>query len=254
MTTKTKLSVAIAGLSFLGSAASAQIISETFSSPTTVSNSGAEASFGTGGAGYAYGSNFGTWIYNNGNMGINNAAEGDGLGGSNGNSISSIGMARAQDERGTNARAASVVYDGSAFTNGDTYTVSFDVIGDLGGNNAGRYWFAALNDTDAGGSNYVQVDGTQNTWNSINPYTAIGDATVSYFQENILLDGDTIAGPTAVSFDFTYISGDLAFSVGTFNNVFAIDNFQISAVPESSSYALLAGCLALASVMVRRRR
>jgi hypothetical protein len=54
--------------------------------------------------------------------------------------------------------------------------------------------------------------------------------------------------------DFTYTEGDaLIVSFGAYNSAIGFDNLSISAVPEPSSYALLAGALALTSVMLRRR-
>jgi len=233
------------------------IISEPFTSPTTQSNAGAEASLGTGGVGFSYDDNFGTWIYNSGNMGINEAAEGDGLGGSNGNSISSVGMARIQDERGTNARATSVIYSGSLFTAGVEYTVSFDVIGDPSGNDAGRYWLAAVSGYDNSGSNYIRVDGTWNGWNTAKPFAAFGSASVSYLADSIdngvLLSGENVVGTTPVSFNFTYTTGDIAFSAGTYNNVYGISDFSI--IPEPSSLGLLLiGAMIFMPLYFRRKR
>ena len=41
---------------------------------------------------------------------------------------------------------------------------------------------------------------------------------------------------------------------GTTGDYMAIDSITLTAVPEPSSYALIAGMLALASIMVRRRK
>jgi hypothetical protein len=258
MKAKSTLSVAIASLLFICSTASAQLISEDFSNPDKAINDSATATVGAGGLGFAYDGNFGTWVYTTANMGINDAAAGTGLGDSNNNAIASVGVARAQDERGTNVRMISVVFDGDAFTDGQEYTLSFDVLGDASGSNTGDFWLAEFSDTDTSGSNYIQIDGTHK--GGTVPFVAVGSASVDYITNGIsyseaAIVGETVVGPTLNSFNFTYSAGtDIAFAVGAYNNIFAIDNFQISAIPESSSYALLAGCLALTSVMIRRRR
>jgi arylsulfatase A-like enzyme len=220
-------------------ATAATIYSENFSSPSKNSNSGANGYLGTGGAGYNYNGSFGTWLYNNGNMGIDNPAEGDGSGSSNGNAISSIGNARPQDERGTNARAVSVILSGGLFTGGVEYTVSFDVYGDASGSDAGRYWLAEVYGYDNSGSNYIQIDGTQGGWGASagtpKPFTKAGSATVNYLKDSasngVLIGGENTAGTNSVSFTFTYDdsnSADIAFAVGTYNNIFGIDNILIT--------------------------
>jgi hypothetical protein len=254
--TQKKLSVAIAGLLFLGSAASAQVISEDFSSPLKVGSGGANAELGNGSS-YT----FASWVYSNGNGGIDDDPEGTGTGVDFNNDIATIGQARAQAGRGSNARAASVIFDGSAFTAGQEYTVSFDVIGDAAGSDTGRYWLAEVSgyDSDDG----ISIDGTQAGWGGgQKPFTVSGlggDSVVNFLADSaangVLLDGETVASTSVTSFDFTYSAGtDIAFAVGTYNNIFAIDNFQIGAVPEPSSYAFLVGCLTFVSVMICRRR
>jgi predicted NAD/FAD-dependent oxidoreductase len=58
----------------------------------------------------------------------------------------------------------------------------------------------------------------------------------------------------AYSVDFVYTAGDIiGIAFGSYNAAGTFDNVVI-AVPEPSTYALLAGCFALASVMIRRRR
>jgi predicted esterase len=209
----------------------ATIYTEDFSSPSKLANSGATAELGNGGS-YSYG----TWVYSNGNSGINDAATGDGSGSNTSNRISTIGEARAQSGRGTNARAISVILPFTDFAAGIEYTVSFDVIGDASGGNSGRYWLALLSGTDA--NNGILIDGTHNGWGSgagsPKPFTAsgAGAATINYVQDSgsngVELTGENSAGTTQVSFTFTHDGvSDVAFAVGTYNNIFAIDNFSI---------------------------
>jgi hypothetical protein len=232
----------------------APIISETFSSPSKLSNNGADFTLGNAGV-YT----FGTWVYSNGNSGVDETGSGL-FNGTAGNPLPSTGVARAQDIRGTNARAVGVIFDGSLFTDGTTYTVSFDVIGDDGGADNGRYWLAEVGGyTSTSG---IFFDGTQNGWAVAKPFTTVGTggtATVNYLQDSVsngvLISGETVASTSLVSFTFDYTAGtDIAFAVGTFNNMFAIDNFTITAVPEPSSFAALAGLGVLGATMLRRRR
>ncbi|NQY32747.1 MAG: hypothetical protein HRT56_06210, partial [Coraliomargarita sp.] len=102
----------------------AQVVSEDFSSPSKNGGNSATGYLGTAGIGFDYNGNFGTWLYSSGNMGIADASSGDGSGSDSSNVVASTGQARVQDFRGTNARALSVVFEGSLFTDGEEYTVS----------------------------------------------------------------------------------------------------------------------------------
>jgi hypothetical protein len=261
---KTRILSVVLPLLIAASYASAQIVTENFSNPSVTSNAEAGGYLGStvDTTGLNYNTTTSGWLYANANMGINAAAEGDGSGTNNNNGISSIGLARAQDERGSNARAISVIYAGSLFSVATEYTVSFDVIGDPSGTQLGRYWLAEVSGYDDTDVNFIQIDGTHTTWGTTTkPFTANGAAYLSFLADSedngVSIAGSSITGTTNVSFNFTYSAGtDIAFAVGTYNNIFAIDNFSISvsAVPEPSSYASIAGALALISVMVRRRR
>lgn len=212
---------------------SGTVYEEDFTAPAKNTNAGANGYLGTGGAGFDYNGNFGTWLYNDGNMGIDNPAEGDGSGDSNNNAISSIGHARTQDERGGNARAVSVVLDGARFEDGVEYTVSFDVYGDAAGNDAGFYWLAEVYGYDTTSGNYVQIDGTQAGWASgaTKPFTAAGTAGVNFLSDYVAIDGEDTDATNTVTFTFTYDSSnspDIAFAAGTYNNIYGIDNVLIS--------------------------
>lgn len=228
------------------------IVDEDFSSPSKISNSGGNGSLGTGGDGFSYDGNFGTWLFANGNGGINEAAAGRGDGinpDAPNNAISSIGLNRPQDGAGTNGRINTVVIAGSNFVVGSEYTVSFDVIGgqnrdgNAGSATAGRMWLASLSGYDNSGSNYIQIDGTWNGFGGPNatvakPFTANGAASVTWLHtDENQANGQNIAGEqldgqtTANSLTFTYAGGDIGFGVATYNNHFAIDNFTITGPP-----------------------
>jgi hypothetical protein len=262
---KRKPLIALAA-SLLLSTQAFSVIFQDFSSPLKSTNTGADAFLGTGGIGFNFNTAgaFGTWIYAP-NGGINDPATGDGTGVNVNNKITSIGMARAQAGRGTNARAFYTVFAASNFTVGTTYTITFDVIGDpVGNQGVGRLWLAELSGYDTSGNNFIQMDGTHDGWGtsagSPRPFVAQGTATVNYLLGDIANNGETIAGVAASginstnSYTFTYTTSgaDIGFAIGTFNNVFGIDNLSI--IPEPSSYALLAGLLALGVLVVRRRR
>ena len=246
-------------LVFAASSVSAQVISQNFTNPSKNSNAGANGFLGTGGAGYNYNGNFGTWLYSNGNGGIDESGAGLGDGSSKANKSPSIGLARAQDFRGENARAISVVFDGNTFINGQQYSVSFDVTGDDAGKNAGYYWLAEVYGYDMSGANYIQIDGTFSAWsNGANkPFIQNGAASVDYLHDFVALENVNVAGTTTTSFTFTYDdanSANIAFAFGAYDNILAVDNFQVAIVPETSAFALLAGVSALGLVLLRHRR
>lgn len=210
----------------------ATIYEEDFTDPVKLGNSGASAELGNGGS-YEKG----TWVFSSGNSGVDTAATGDGSGSSPQNKIASTDEARPQVAVGTNARAIAVILDGNQFVDGIEYTVSFEVIGYEGGADTGRYWLAFIRGYD--GSNGVAIDGTQNGWGSgagtPKPFTASGggNAVIQYVEDSssngVLIDGENVAGQSTVSFTFTHDGvSDVAFAVGTYNNVFAFDTFSIT--------------------------
>jgi len=205
------------------------VYSEDFSNPAKLGNTGATAELGNSGS-YV----LGTWVYSTGNGGVNDPEEGDGSGADANNEISTLGHARPQAGRGNNARAVGVIWDNALFENGVEYTVSFDFIGDEAGNNAGRYWLALV--SGYGPDDSILIDGTQDGWGSAKPFNATGtggNAAVNYVVDSasngVLLEGENSAGTNQVSFTFTHDGfSDVAFAVGTYNNIFAIDNIEIT--------------------------
>ena len=210
-------------------AAAETVLSEDFSNPAKLGNSGATAELGNGGS-YT----LGTWVYSSGNGGVNDPEEGDGSGANADNEISTLGHARPQAGRGGNARAVSVIWDKNLFENAVKYTVTFDVIGDEAGNNAGRYWLALV--SGYGPDDGILIDGTQGGWSSAKPFILSGtagnsniDYVVDSASNGVLIDGENSAGTTQVSFTFTHDGvSDVAFAVGTYNNIFGIDNIEIT--------------------------
>lgn len=245
---------------FLAGQVGAQI-TEDFDGPATISNFGVSATLGNdGGTGDGPAYTFGSWVFSQGNGGIDQPGAGS-EDGTTGNPVSSIGVSRSQDISGTNARANWVVFESTNFTDGVEYQVSFDVIGDPDGNaNVGRYWMAELSGFDGSGDNWIQGDGTHDGWGGgAKPWSAIGAASVNFIKDSIdngiIIPEASQAGTTNISTSFVYDatnSPDIGFAVGTFNNVFAIDNFSV--IPEPSSFALLAGLGSLGLIMLRRRR
>jgi predicted esterase len=211
---------------------SAPIYTEDFVAPRKLGNSGATAELGNGGS-YA----METWVYSNGNAGVNDPPVGNGSGDNADNEIATTGLARAQSGRGTNARALAIILNGNRFAGGVEYTLSFDVIGDAQGGDAGRFWLALVSGTDS--SNGVLIDGTHNGWGagagSPKPFTTSGngETTITYLADSpnngVAIDGENSAGTRTVSFSFTHDGvSDVAFAVGTYNNIFAIDNVVIN--------------------------
>lgn len=218
------------------------IVSENFSSPTTLVQGTGTAARILGGSGGTYA--FGTWVY---------SAAGSITG----------GVANVRTAVASNARAVSVIFAPSLFTAGTEYTVSFDVIGQTSASDTGRFWLAALSGYNSTNSILTNV-APSGTWaTATSPYSAnLGSPQISFLggmaSTGTLLTGENVSGTSTTSFNFTYTAGTaIAFAVGTYDNVLAIDNFQIAtaaAIPEPSTYALFAGAAALALALYRRNR
>lgn len=218
-------------------------ISEDFSAPAKLSIANAAAYLGGGtGTGDLYNNQFGTWVSHSFNGGIDVAGSGLEDGSTSDNRYSSIGLNRPTAFRSGNARATWVIFESVNFTDGVEYTVSFDVIGDPAGEPNGKYWLAELYGYDTSGANNIQGAGAFGGWGAGSgtpkPWTASGTATVFFLADastnGVSLTGETGSGSTTVSFNFTYNGAngaDIGFAVGTYNNAFGIDNFQIVEAP-----------------------
>lgn len=230
------IGVFLLGLALPSMVAATTIYSEDFSNPRKLGNIGAMAELGNGGD-YV----LGTWVYSIGNGGIDDDATGDGSGTNLSNRISTVGEARPQSGRGTNARAIAIILDGSSevspFAEGVAYSVSFDVIGDPAGANSGRYWLALIDGYNA--ENGILIDGTHNGWGAAagtpKPFapSGSGNATINYLADSanngVLIDGENSAGTVRVEFFFTHDgSSDVGLAFGTYNNIYAIDNLLIT--------------------------
>ena len=104
----------IAGLLLFASLGSAQVIyTEDFTTPNARSSN--DGQFELGGNSGAAELELGQWVFYSPNGGINQDPTGDGTGVGSGNAVSSIGLARPMDWRGTNARAVAVILDPAIF-------------------------------------------------------------------------------------------------------------------------------------------
>lgn len=179
--------------------------------------------------------------------------------------LNSSGIARIRNNTSSNARAISVILDASPLVAGTEYTLSFDVIGVTSTNDSGRFWLAEVSGYGAGSTVFTNVAPGTGTWaTNISPYTTTGSAQVNFLggmaNTGVLINNENVAGTTTTSLNFTYSGGPaLAFAVGTYNNDFAIDNVTISiaavtAIPEPSTYALMALALPLCLAFYRRSR
>lgn len=204
-------------------------------------NSAAQAYLGNGGAGIDYDGQFGKWVYVGFNGGINEPGTGLGDGSDSNNRYASIGLNRPTSFRQGGARASWVVFSRNDFDLGESYTVSFDVVGDPAGNPGdGRFWLTALAGYGSELGDFIQARGQfPSPWTNPDrfPFSASGNASVSYIAgsniDGVALSGTTDEGSTNNSFTFTYDTPnvDIGFAVGTVSNAFGITNFRIFKAP-----------------------
>ena len=159
-----------------------------------------------------------------------------------------------------NHRFIGLFLDPSLFasTGAGTYSVSFNITGVSGANATYNAFVYAGSGYDLSSAEDKRLNLSLSTANAPISTTGTG-VTASLLTSRNLSTEATTASQSSVSFDFTYDgTSAIAFAVGGYANGSVIDNFAITtnltAVPEPSSFAALAGLGALGAVALRRRR
>lgn len=144
----------------------------------------------------------------------------------------------------------------------------------------GDSWRLAVNDADSGSNTLAQVifEKDSATTVRLRAATYLDDTSGAYRNFSY---GITETGPISLALDFDFDNNTVSYilngsethsftnfggiqiaqlsyvTAGTWGNTggsISIDSMGLSAIPEPSSFALLAGALALCSVMIRRRK
>lgn len=181
----------------------------------------------------------------------------------NGNDFAD-GIARPQNSPTTlgvgnnanNIKMAGLFLDPSLFPGAGSYTVSFDLTGDENGNAAYRAYVFAGSGYDLTGTEDKRLNLSLSA-GGFAGYTGLTATGTGVLASQLLMvdisTQATTAGPSTISFDFTYDgSSAVAVAIGGYNNAATFDNFTV--IPEPATYALLAGLVTLGLVIYRRKR
>lgn len=182
----------------------------------------------------------------------------------NGNAFAT-GIVRPQSQTpSNNVKMTGLFLDPSLFasTGAGSYTLSFDLTGSPTGNLAYRaYVFAGSGyDISEATDKRLNLSLSANGFAGYTGLTATGTGVSA--SQLTMQDISTQAqfnGTQSISFTFTYDgTSAIAVAIGGYNNASTFDNFSVttnlSAVPEPSTFAAVAGVAALGLVASRRRR
>lgn len=160
--------------------------------------------------------------------------------------------ARPNIDTANNAKLIGTFVDPALFnaTGSGSYTFSVDYTGADSG--AAFVFLYKASGYDTTGTNMLAFDGANGGFGSFDPFFGTGTTVVSEVLRYDIVD--ETANET-ITHTFNYTAGEtIGIAFGAYNTAGTFDNVSISAVPEPSTYAVLAGVLAFAALLFRRCR
>ena len=160
--------------------------------------------------------------------------------------------ARPNIDGAANAKLMGTFLDPALFnaTGSGSYTFSVDYTGADSG--AAFVFLYKASGYDTSGTNMLAFDGANGGFGGFDPFFGTGTTVVSEILRYDIVD-ETV--DETITYTFDYTAGDsIGIAFGAYNTAGTFDNVSISAVPEPSSYAILAGILALGVRLFQRRR